>query len=194
MPRRHGRRLVIDDIGALGDEQLDSLCIGSGQAGDADVGTGRTHLERGEAQRPLDRAAVDIDVLDAAERQRLDPVGDHTAAQRQVVLAKLIGEPSHFQHSANGGHHEQEQDTSADQQRHDLLIDLHRDDDGGDGDGDGRQGNARQADPQVAGVDGHECVIAESREVIGRDRFVAERIGHTCFLATPGGSRLPPIS
>ena len=41
-----------------------------------------------------------------------------------------------------------------------------------------------EADPQIAGVDGNERVIGESRQVVCPDRFVAERIGHTCCLAT----------
>ena len=180
---------VVDHVGALGDEQLDSLGIGLGQAGDADVGACRAHLQGGEAQRSLDRAAVDVDMLDTAERQRLDPMGHHAAAQRQIVLAELIRESPHLQHAEYSDQREQQKDTTADQQRQKRLTGPRGDHDGADGDDGGRQCNAGQAHSEVAGVDGHECVIGEPREVIGRDRFVAERIGHACFLATTGRIR-----
>ena len=39
--------------------------------------------------------------------------------------------------------------------------------------------------------DGYECVVSESGELIGRDRLVAEQIGHACFLATDWRFRQP---
>ena len=105
------------------------------------------------------------------------------------MFAELIGEPTHFERAHDGHHPEQQQNTTADQEWYNLLIGLHRNDDGANGNGGGRQCNAGQADAEIAGVDGHECVVVESRKVIGRDRFVAERIGHACFLATVGRIR-----
>lgn len=182
---RIARVFVEDRIGALGDEQLDSLSIGLSQAGDADVGACCADLQCGKAQRSLDRTAVNVDMLDAAEWKRLDSVGNHAAAQRQVVFPELIGKSPHFEYSDGGHQRKQQENDAADQQWRNLLIGLSRNDHGADGDDGGCQCYASQADPQVAGIDGHECFVVEPREVIGWYRFVAERIGHACFLATP---------
>jgi hypothetical protein len=130
-------------------------------------------------------------MLDAAEWKRLDSVRNHAAAQRQIVLPELIGEPPHSEHSDGGHQREQQENDTADQQWRNLPIGLSRNDHGADGDDGGHQCDASQGDSQVAGIDRHECLVVEPREMIGWNRFVAERIGHACFLATPWRIRSP---
>jgi hypothetical protein len=154
------------------------------QARDADIGACGADLQRGETERSLDWTAADVDMLDTAERQRFDSVSDYAAAQRQIVFAELIGEPPYFQNSDDGHQQEQQEYGTANQEWRNFPIGLYRKHHGADTSDRGRQCNASQANSQVAGVDGHECFVVEPREVIGRDWFVAEQIGHACFLAT----------
>ena len=100
------------------------------------------------------------------------------------MLAELIGETPNLEHTHHRDQRQQHEGGTADDERQNTPIGLRREDHRANCDDRCCQREAGETDLEIAGVNGHEGVVSESRQLISRDRLVAERIGHACFLAT----------
>ena len=175
--------------GPLGHKQFDPRGFGFSQPRNRDVRAGRADLQRGEPEGSLNGSPIDPDVLHPGERERLDPMADHAASHRDVVLAHLVGEATHLEDAHHCSERDEQQDPSGDGGHNAGVGCLPRQDRSADEDDSCGDGCANKRRLQIPGVDRHESVVGQLRNVVNRDRVVGERFGHALFVATIGSTR-----